>query len=250
MGNGIGVKSLAAVCLLTAMIAGSAGAQDAAKSDPRHVQVLLENERVRVLRMSLPPHEKIAPYDVQPSLALFFTKARLRFTYPGRRPEEEQIAARALHFSRGGVKRGMENLGDGTVEIVAVEFKDKPAKKNPGFPGERDPVINDPAQFKQELVNDWCRVVAFHVGPQEVVPMSLHPERVVIALTDANFRLTRPKYGTTIVDARAGEVSWRPLEQAAMESLSSHVIEEIFIEPRPYELGGFAPKQMKPPRRK
>lgn len=220
-------------------------AQDPARSDPRHVQVLLENQRVRVLRLSIPPHEKILPYDLPPSLSLFFTHARLRFTYPNRRPEDEPIAARALHFFRGGAKRGMENLGDAMVEIVAVEFKDKPPKKNPGFPGDRDPVILHPAQFKQELLNDWCRVVAFHVGPQEAVPMALHPGRVVVALTDVNFRLIRPKYGTTIVDARAGEVSWRSPEQAAIESVSSHAIEQIFIEPRPYDLGPFAPKAAK-----
>jgi hypothetical protein len=218
-------------------------AQDPARLDPRHVQVLLENERVRVLRLSIPAHEKIPPYDLQPSVALFFTNAHLRFTYPGRRPEEEQIAARAVHFSRGAGKRGVENLGDAIVEIAAIEFKNKPAKKPSGFPGDRDPAILDPTQFKQELQNDWCRVLRFHVGPHEAAPMSLHADRVVIALSDENFRLIRPKYGTTIVDARAGEISWRPAELAAIESLSNHVIEEVLIEPKPFALGPYAPKE-------
>lgn len=240
--QGVLTRNSIAVLLVTLLLTLPLVAQDPARLDPRHVQVLLENERVRVLRLSIPAHEKIPPYDLQPSVALFFTNAHLRFTYAGRRPEEEQIAARAVHFSRGATKRGVENLGDATIEIAAIEFKDKPAKKPSGFPGDRDPAILDPTQFKQELQNDWCRVLRFHVGPREAAPMSLHADRVVIALSDENFRLIRPKYGTTIVDARAGEISWRPAELAAIESLSNHVIEEVLIEPKPFALGAYAPK--------
>ena len=102
-----------------------------------------------------------------------------------------------------------------------------------------------------DLINEWCRVLDFHVGPLEAVPMHLNPDRIVIALTDANYRLTRPKYGTTLIDARAGEITWRPAELAAIESTSSHAIEQILIAPRPFALGPFAPKEpVKPPQKK
>jgi hypothetical protein len=197
------------------------------------VQILLENDRVRVLRLSLPPHEKIPPADFLPSVFFFFTPARLN---------HEEIPARALRFLRPS-RRPMENLGDSTIEIVAVEFKNKVPQKSPAFPGDRDPAILDRTHFKLDLQNDWCRVLDFHVGPSEAVPMHLHADRIVIALTDANYRLMRPKYGTTLVDARAGEITWRPAELAAIESTSSHTIEQILIEPRPFNLGPFAPKE-------
>jgi hypothetical protein len=236
-------RPLAAVFLLiAALLTQTAAAQDPAQLDPHHVQLLMENERVRVLRLSVPPREAIPPYEVPPTAEIFFTDGRLRYLMTARsNNKEEQIPARAVRFSRGG-KRGLENLGDTTLEIVAIEFKDKLPKKNPGFPGDRDPAILDPGQFKQELVNEWCRVIDFHVGPREAVPMSLHPGRVVIALSDVNYRLIRPKYGTTIVDAKAGEISWRPAELAAIESSSDHIVEELFIEPRPYDLGPYAPR--------
>ena len=235
-------KSLIAFFFLAAFVQ-SVLAQDPAQLDPRHVHILLENERVRVLRLSLPPREAIPPYDAPPSVSVFFTNARVRYLTTGRAAnKEEQIPARAMRFSRPA-KRGLENLADTTLEIVAVEFKDKLPKKNASFPGDRDPAILDPGQFKQELVNEWCRVIDFHVGPREAVPMSLHPARVVIALSEVNYRLIRPKYGTTIVDARAGEISWRPAELAAIESSSDRVIEQLFIEPRPYDLGAYAPRE-------
>jgi len=220
-------------------------AQDPSSLDPRHVQILLENDRVRVLRLSLPPHEKIPPADFLPSVFFFFTNARMN---------KDQIPARALRFLRPS-RRPMENLGDTTIEIVAVEFKNTESRtrpKSPGFPGDRDPAILDRTHFKLDLLNDWCRVLDFHVGPLEAVPMHLHADRVVIALTDANYRLTRPKYGTTLVDARAGEITWRPAELAAIESTSSHTIEQILIEPRPFSLGPFAPKESvkAPPKRR
>ena len=208
-------------------------AQDPARLDPRHVQILLENDRVRVLRLSLPPREKIPPADFLPSVFFFFTSARLN---------REEIPARALRFLRPS-RRPMENLGDATIEIVAVEFKNKAPQKSPAFPGDRDPAILDRTHFKLDLQNDWCRVLDFHVGPSEAVPMHLHADRIVIALTDANYRLMRPKYGTTLVDARAGEITWRPAELAAIESTSSHSIEQILIEPRPFSLGPFAPRE-------
>ena len=211
-------------------------AQDPAQLDPRHIQILLENDRVRVLRLSLPPHEKIPPADFLPSVFFFFTNARLA--------RNDEIPARALRFFRPS-RRPMENLGDTTIEIVAIEFKNAESKnkqKSPGFPGDRDPAILDRTHFKLDLLNDWCRVLNFHVGPLEAVPMHLHADRIVIALTDANYRLTRPKYGTTVIDASAGEVTWRPAELAAIESTSSHAIEQILIEPRPFSLGPFAPK--------
>lgn len=216
-------------------------AQDPSHLDPRHVQLLLENDRVRVLRLSLPPHEKIPPADFPPSVFFFFTNAHLN---------KEEIPARAVRFLRAS-RRPMENLGDTTIEIVAVEFKNKVPQKSPGFPGDRDPAILDRTHFKLDLLNEWCRVLDFHVGPLEAVPMHLHADRVVIALTDANYRLTRPKYGTTVVEATAGEITWRPAELAAIESTSSHAIEQILIEPRPFSLGPFAPKErVKPPPKK
>ena len=238
-------RPLAAVFfLIAALLTQTAAAQDPAQLDPHHVQVLLENERVRVLRLSVPPREAIPPYDAPATAEIFFRDAHLRYLVPGRaNNKEEQIPGRAVRFSRGESKRGLENLSDTTLEIVAIEFKDKLPKKNPGFPGDRDPAILDPGQFKQELVNEWCRVIDFHVGPREAVPMSLHPGRVVIALSDGNYRLIRPKYGTTIVDAKAGEISWRPAELAAIESSSDHIVEELFIEPRPYDLGPYAPRE-------
>src|SRR5690348_8563749 len=134
MSKGVLTKPLIAVFLLATFLP-AATAQDPAQLDPHHVQILLENERVRVLRLSVPPREAVPPYDAPPTTEVFFTNARLRYlTSSHGNNKEEQIPARAVRFIRGGSKRGLENLADTTLEIVAIEFKDKAPKKNPGFP--------------------------------------------------------------------------------------------------------------------
>src|SRR3989454_886713 len=65
-----------------------AGAPDAVKVDPKHYKVELENDRVRVVRITYGPREKSVMHGHRPGVVLFLTDAHYRFTYPDGKTEE------------------------------------------------------------------------------------------------------------------------------------------------------------------
>ena len=62
---------MASLCLLGAV---PASAQDAAKVDPKHYKVELENDQVRVLRISYGPGEKSVMHSHPANVAVFLTE--------------------------------------------------------------------------------------------------------------------------------------------------------------------------------
>ncbi len=76
---------------------------DPVKVDPGHYRVELENDRVRVLRISYGPHEKSVMHAHPDGIAVFLTENRARFTFP------------ETHLP--------ENLSNKPLELILVELK-------------------------------------------------------------------------------------------------------------------------------
>jgi hypothetical protein len=116
------------LCVATAWIAflSSAAAQDAVTVDPKHYKVELENDQVRVLRLTYGPHEKSVMHEHPPHLSVFLTDAHVRFSQPDGRTADLEPKAGSTRWSRGG-KHLPENLDDKPFEVIVVEFKQKPA---------------------------------------------------------------------------------------------------------------------------
>ena len=95
---------------------------DPAQVDAKHYQVVLENDKIRVLRISYGPGERSVMHGHPASLALLTTDAQIRFTYPDGRSED-------LNASAGGVlwveaeDHLPENLGSSRLEATLVELK-------------------------------------------------------------------------------------------------------------------------------
>ncbi len=115
----------AAVCLIgIAVIIASPGlrAQDPAKVDSTHNKVVLENEQVRVVRSTYPPHEKAAMHSHPNYVAVCITDGTLRITLPD--------GETAIHRFKAGqavwapaTTHSVENIGEKPVELVHVELK-------------------------------------------------------------------------------------------------------------------------------
>ena len=71
---------------------GSAKAKPSASDpvvvDSKHYKVELENERVRVLRITYGPHEKSTMHSHPASIVVFVTDGHARFTYPDGKTED------------------------------------------------------------------------------------------------------------------------------------------------------------------
>jgi quercetin dioxygenase-like cupin family protein len=95
---------------------------DPVKVDPKHYKVEMENDRVRVLRITYGPREKSVMHGHPASLAVFLTENRGRFTFPDGRTEERSWTAGQTMFIPEE-NHLPENLTDRPLELVLVELK-------------------------------------------------------------------------------------------------------------------------------
>ncbi len=78
--------------------------QDPVKADPKHYKVELENDRVRVLRISYGPREKSVMHTHPDGIAVFLTENRARFTFPDGKTEPPVSFCASAFFAAGEMR--------------------------------------------------------------------------------------------------------------------------------------------------
>jgi hypothetical protein len=92
-----------------------------------------------------------------------------------------------------------------------------------------DPVQLDPKHFAVEFENDRVRVLRAKYGPKEKSPMLRTPDMIAIALTDRDFKFTRPDGRVQRMFGKAGEVGWYDARRHQPENMSAQPYEGILI---------------------
>jgi quercetin dioxygenase-like cupin family protein len=110
------------------LIGAATSAQDAAKVDSKHYQVVLENDQVRVLRITYGPHEKSVMHSHPPGVVVYLTDARGKFTLPGGKTQDAVTKAGTVAWT-DATTHMPENTGDKDFEVIQVELKANPAAK-------------------------------------------------------------------------------------------------------------------------
>ena len=72
-------------------------AQDAAKVDPKHYKVEIDNSQVRVLRVKYGPREKSVMHSHPFGVVVYLTDAHIRFHLPGGKSEVRNGKAQRHH---------------------------------------------------------------------------------------------------------------------------------------------------------
>jgi hypothetical protein len=98
-------------------------APDAVKVDPKHYTVELENDRVRVVRISYGPHEKSVMHGHRAGIGVFLTDSHFKFTYPDGKTEEINGAKGKFLWFGKAWSHLPENLSDAPFEAVYIELK-------------------------------------------------------------------------------------------------------------------------------
>ena len=103
----------------------SPDALDAPKIDPRHYQVDLENEFVRVLRVNIGPHEKLARHTHPPTGAILvqLTDQNLRLTQSDGTARLSKYPAKKVRWVEPGAAHQDENLSDQPLRFIRIELK-------------------------------------------------------------------------------------------------------------------------------
>ncbi len=116
------MKSVLLMAALSVTTAMSAYAQDAVTADPKHYKVELENEQVRVLRISYGPGEKSVMHEHPANVAVFLTDGLVKFTRPDGKSQEATVKAGTTQWGDTG-KHLPENVGAKPFELILVELK-------------------------------------------------------------------------------------------------------------------------------
>jgi hypothetical protein len=88
----------------------------------------------------------------------------------------------------------------------------------------------DPKHCKVEFENAQVRVLHWHTGPHEKVPMHEHPAYVDISLTDFHIGFTYPDGKTKEVTTKAAQVSWNQPQKHSAENLGDLTTDFIQVE--------------------
>jgi quercetin dioxygenase-like cupin family protein len=108
------------------LIGAATSAQDAAKVDPKHYKVVLENDQVRVLRITYGPHEKSVMHSHPPGVVVYLSDAHGKFTLPGGKTQDAVTKAGTVAWT-DATTHMPENTGDKEFEVIQVELKTNPA---------------------------------------------------------------------------------------------------------------------------
>ena len=213
---------------LLGLAATLARAQDPVQVAPTHFKVEFENERVRVLRLTGGPNEKIPMHEHPAYVTVYLTDTRSRITMPGGRTRRVGRKAGETAWNDAQT-HASEALSEKAYELIVVELKGKSVAGKPVSPA-LDPVRLAPKFFRVEFDNERVRVLRFYEDPYATVPMHEHPERVVVSLRDGHIKRMLPDGNSVEIRHKAKEVSWRPPIKHAGENLSEEPYEEISIE--------------------
>ena len=114
-------RSLLLATLLV-LVSSAAMAQDAVKADPKHYNVEMENDHVRVLRIHYGAHEKSVMHEHPASVAIFLSDGDVKFTLPDGKTNDAHFKAGQTMWEDPG-KHLPENTGDKPFDLILVELK-------------------------------------------------------------------------------------------------------------------------------
>ena len=97
-------------------------APDSVKADPKHYKVELENDKVRIVRISYGPHEKSVMHSHPAGAIISLTDQRVRFNLPNGTSQEVQLKAGQAVWMNATTHLP-ENLTDDHLEVIYVEVK-------------------------------------------------------------------------------------------------------------------------------
>jgi quercetin dioxygenase-like cupin family protein len=188
----------------------AAMAQDPVKVAPEHYKALLDNDRVRVLEVTVKPGEKTAKHSHPANVIYSFNDAKTKFTVGGKSVVRELKADTAL-WGAAETHTG-ENVGTTETRVLVFELKgNKGAKAAKGA----DPMKADPAHFKVLLNNSRVRLLEFRAKPGEKILMHSHPDYVTYSFTNNKSTFSFPDGKTAEREAKEGTATFNAAETHA-----------------------------------
>lgn len=191
----------------------------------------VDNEQVKVLNVTVPPHQKGKMHDHKINRVMIYLQAgKQELVFQDGKKQPLTWKAGDVKWSAAAGMHTAEITSDKPVTIIEVELKKgAPAKVKPA--GDLDPVKLDPKHYKVEFENAQVRVLRVKIGGKETVPMHVHSrDRVVAYITDMDFRVTGGDGKAVHATHKAGDVTFSGEAKHKEENLSDKPLELVVVE--------------------
>jgi len=212
--------------MAAALSAAAVFAQDVVQLAPDQAKVVLENDRVRVLRFNLPGHSKLPMHSHPAYVLVGFTAAHAKYTAPDGKTTTQRTKAGSVSYSKG-LTHATENLSGTATESVMVELKKAGAATAMTT---LDPIKLDPKHYKVVIDNDDFRVLRVKYGPHEKSVMHEHPATVAVYMTDTHGKMTLADGTSRDSSGKARDVFWADAGKHLPENTGDTPFEVTAIE--------------------
>ena len=195
------------------------------------VRVPIENDKVKVVKVTQGPHikTKLHKHDMN-RVMIYLQPGKQNFDYQGAKPITVTWKAGQALWSPAAGMHIAEIVSDNPVTIVELELKNSGIKDKVKGTA-TDPLKIDPKHYRVEFENDQVRVIRVKIGPKESVPMHEHSlDRVVVYLTDQDFKVTGADGKEVAAKHSAGDVSFSAPGKHKEENLSDKPFEIVVVE--------------------
>jgi len=194
-------------------------------------QTLIDNDQVRVVKVTDQPHTRSQPHDHKLNRVMVYLQAgRQDVTPQGGKTATSEWKAGEVTWSPKAGTHVSEIVSGEPVTIIELEIK-KDGDPRKTVSAALDPLKVDPRHYKLEFENSQVRVTRVRIGARESAPLHEHVlDRVVVYLTGQNTKVTTPDGKVETVQHKAGEVSWAGAAKHQEENLNSQPFEGVVIE--------------------
>ncbi len=191
-------------------------------------RVQIENEWVRVLRVTQPPHERGAMCEQATCVVVYLTDSEQRITSLDGTVQEIKRKAGQIYYSDAGT-HAVENLSDQPAQTVVVELKPAPRSQSI-WPLPLDPAKLDPQYVSVLFENDRIRVLRVIHEPHIKSPLHEHPRYVVVYLTEMDATMTLADGKRVNYTRKPGDVAWRDSLRHVTENNHERTEREVEVE--------------------
>lgn len=172
----------------------AAAGQDPAKVSPETYKLVLENETVRIFRVTGPAGNKVAMHSHPDHLAIPLSPAKVQFTAKGGKPETLDMTSESASYVPAGAHES-SNVGSTPLDAIVIELK-APAG-TASIPVSRDDMnVKVLAEGPKAVVYRATAAPSFH----EPAGTKHDYAQVVIALASSPMSLS--------IDGKPAKTSW------------------------------------------
>jgi len=197
-------------------------AEDPVKVSPKNYKMLLENDQIRVIDISIKKGEqvKMHTHPAKATVDYLLTSGKLRLTLLDGKTVDFVGKGGEVLWDDASLTHSVKNTGDSDIHIVEVELKKF----------SDDPVRVAPNNYNVLQDNAQVRILEIRIKPGEKVPMHSHPQTFSYNLSDYKRRFTFPDGTINDSEEKAGASFWSEAFASSSENTGTTEAHVLAVE--------------------